>query len=114
MNYDIKNNIKFSMSLDESQKFEKFSKKKNNSSPKLSRWGSYYGSTKWADSNLRYVISLLKDNSTWNCSHNFYFKKMVVEMIIARLSDFHFVWHVKIARINLHRWFGKKSWESLK
>ena len=72
---------------------------------------SWYVTKDWADSQLRYLLGLFGDNSTWNLCHNWYFKKIVAEIIIDRLKEAGFVWHVDVASGHFHRWLKKKSWE---
>ena len=47
----------------------------------------YYGSEEWADDTLKYFLSLLGDNSTWNLPHNWFCKRVVGFLILERLAD---------------------------
>jgi hypothetical protein len=70
----------------------------------------YFGSKDWADSQLRYLLQLLGDNSTWNLPHNFYAKRLVSFLILERLRDYGFFWHFKVGSGHFHRWLKRKSW----
>jgi hypothetical protein len=70
----------------------------------------YWGSKDWADSHLRYLLGLLSDNTTWNLPHNWYFKRLLSFIIIERLKEESFEWHVKVASGHFHRWLKRKSW----
>ena len=72
----------------------------------------YYGSKDWADESLRYVLSLLGDNSTWNLPHNWYVKRVVCHVILERLREAGFEWHHKVGSGHFHRWLKRKSWEA--
>jgi len=71
------------------------------------------GSKDWADDQLRYLLSLLGDNSTWNRPHNFYCKRVVAFIILERLADQGFEWHHKVGSGHFHRWLKRKSWEPI-
>jgi len=72
----------------------------------------YYGSKEWADEQLRYLLGLLSDNSTWNLPHNWYAKRVVAHMILQRFKDGGFDWHFKVGSGHFHRWLKRKSWEA--
>lgn len=72
----------------------------------------YLGSKDWADGQLKYLLGLLSDNSTWNLPHNWYFKRVVAHLIIERLKEAGFHWHVMVAQGHFHRWLARKSWEA--
>lgn len=72
--------------------------------------GRYWGSKDWADESLRYLLQLLGDNNTWNLSHNWYFKRLVSFIIIERLREYGFSWHVKVGSGHFHRWLKRKPW----
>ena len=79
---------------------------RNKNDKSITQWGS----KDWADGQIRYLFGLFGDNSTWNLSHNWYFKKIVAEIIIDRLKEAGFVWHVDVASGHFHNWLKKKSW----
>ena len=70
----------------------------------------HYGSKDWADDSLKYLLGLLSDNSTWNLSHNWHMKRVVASLILERLKEAGFDWHVKVASGHFHRWLKRKSW----
>jgi len=70
----------------------------------------WYGSKDWADYELKGLLSLLSDNTTWNLPHNWYSKRLVAELIIERLEEAGFGWHFKVASGHFHRWLKRKSW----
>lgn len=71
----------------------------------------YWGTKEWADDQLRYLLGLLGDNSTWNLPHNWYFKRVVAFIIIERLKEAGFYWHVQVASGHFHRWLKRKGWK---
>ena len=71
----------------------------------------YYGSEKWADVSLKYLLGLLSNNSTWSLPHNWYFKRVVAFLILERLKEKGFDWHYKVGSGHFHRWLKRKSWE---
>jgi len=73
----------------------------------------YYGSKEWADDSLKYFLSLLGDNSTWNLPHNWFCKRVVGFLILERLADQGFDWHHKVGSGHFHRWLKRKSWEPI-
>lgn len=76
--------------------------------------GAYWGSKDWADAQTKYLVHLLSDNSTWNLSHNWYFKRLIASIIISRLREAGFEWHVSVVSGHFHRWLARKSWEAPK
>lgn len=73
---------------------------------------TYWGSKDWADGQLKYLLPFLLDNSTWNLPHNWHCKRVVAFLIIERLREAGFHWHVMVAQGHFHRWLKRKSWES--
>ena len=71
----------------------------------------YYGKKDWADNSFKYLLCLLADNSTLNLPHNWYFKRVIAFLIIERLKEAGFSWHVMVAEGHFHRWLKRKSWE---
>lgn len=71
----------------------------------------YYGSKDWADDTTRYLLGLLSDNSTWNLPHNWFCKRVVAFLMIERLKEAGFHWHVMVAQGHFSRWLKRKSWE---
>ncbi len=71
----------------------------------------WYGSKDWADGQLRYLLGLLADNETWNLTHAWHFKRIVARLVIARLKEAGFGWHVQVASGHFHRWLARKSWD---
>ena len=72
----------------------------------------YYGSKEWADDQLKALLSLLGDNSTWNRRHNWFCKRVVGFVILERLAAEGFGWHHKVGSGHFHRWLKRKSWEA--
>ena len=72
----------------------------------------YYGSKIWADETLRYLLGLLKDDSTWNRPHNWYCKRQLSFIFLERLREAGFEWHHKVGSGHFHRWLKRKSWEA--
>jgi len=72
---------------------------------------SYMGSQEWADDQLRYLLGLLKDQSSWNSPHNWYCKRVIAFMLLDRFQDRGFPWHYKVGSGHFHRWLKNKSWE---
>ena len=72
----------------------------------------YYGSKDWADVSIKYLLGLFSDNTTWNLPHNYCFKRVVAFLIIERLREAGFSWHVDVASGHFHRWLKRKSWEA--
>lgn len=70
----------------------------------------WYGSKEWADENLRYILGLLGDNSSWNLPGNWWCKRFVAEVIIERLAEAGYEWHCMVASGHFHRWLKRKSW----
>jgi len=70
---------------------------------------THWGTKDWADCQLRYLIGLLGDNSTWNLPHNWYCKRVVAGIIIDRLQESGVLWHVDVASGHFHRWLARKS-----
>ena len=73
---------------------------------------SYWGSRKWAQDQTKYLLGLFSDKSTWNLPHNWHFKRLVAFIIIERLKEAGFDWHVEIASGHFHRWLARKDWEA--
>jgi len=71
----------------------------------------WYGSKDWADEQLRFLLGLLADNETWNLTHNWHFKRVVARLVIDRLGEAGFGWHVKVASGHFHRWLKRKNWK---
>jgi hypothetical protein len=71
----------------------------------------WYGLKDWADEQVRYLFGLFSDNSTWNFRHNWHCKRVVARLVVARLKEAGFGWHVQVASGHFHRWLKRKSWE---
>jgi hypothetical protein len=71
----------------------------------------WYGLKDWADEQIRYLFGLFSDNNTWNLPHNWHFKRVVARLVIDRLGEAGFGWHVQVASGHFHRWLKRKSWE---
>lgn len=74
---------------------------------------SVTGTKDWADCQLKYLLGLFGDESTWNLPHNWYFKRLVAQLIIGRLQEAGFQWHVYVVSGHFHRWLKRKSWEEI-
>jgi len=71
---------------------------------------THWGTKDWADEQLRYLLGLFGDNSTWNLGHNWYCKLVVAGVIIDRLKEVGFEWHHEVGSGHFHRWLARKSW----
>lgn len=74
----------------------------------------YWGSKEWADDQLRYLLSLLGDTTTWNLPHNWFCKRVVSFLILERLREAGFQWHYTVGSGHFHRWLKRKSWLPLR
>lgn len=70
----------------------------------------YWGSTSWADSQLRGLTNLLwNDSDSWEQDHSYHNKIIVGDCIVERLRIAGFEWHSNVAKGHLHRWMKRNK-----